>query len=111
MPPHPERRDLTGAHVFLHAHSDDEAIFTAATMHRLARRGPTWGSGPGRGTPAQRDRTHVHDHQHGGPGSARDARAPSTSWRTTTPRGTHRPLIGAHQALGDTAFPMQPVSE
>ncbi|HVQ96467.1 MAG TPA: PIG-L family deacetylase [Mycobacteriales bacterium] len=25
--------------VFLHAHPDDEAIFTAATMHRLARRG------------------------------------------------------------------------
>ncbi|SNR24500.1 PIG-L family deacetylase [Blastococcus mobilis] len=40
MSPHPERRDLTGrTAVFLHAHPDDEAIFTAATMHRLARRG------------------------------------------------------------------------
>jgi len=33
-------RDLTGRTVaFLHAHPDDESIFTGATMHRLARRG------------------------------------------------------------------------
>jgi LmbE family N-acetylglucosaminyl deacetylase len=34
------KTDLTGRTVVvLHAHPDDEAIFTAATMHRLARRG------------------------------------------------------------------------
>jgi LmbE family N-acetylglucosaminyl deacetylase len=34
------RPDLTGRTVVvLHAHPDDESIFTAATMHRLARRG------------------------------------------------------------------------
>jgi LmbE family N-acetylglucosaminyl deacetylase len=34
------RTDLTGRTVVvLHAHPDDESIFTAATMHRLARRG------------------------------------------------------------------------
>src|SRR5687768_15984802 len=39
-PDHSPRRDLTGRTVaFLHAHPDDEAIFTGATMHRLARRG------------------------------------------------------------------------
>jgi LmbE family N-acetylglucosaminyl deacetylase len=37
LPPAP---DLTGrCAVLLHAHPDDEAIFTAATMHRLARAG------------------------------------------------------------------------
>ncbi|HVE31100.1 MAG TPA: PIG-L family deacetylase, partial [Mycobacteriales bacterium] len=35
-----QQRTLTGRTVVvLHAHPDDEAIFTAATMHRLARRG------------------------------------------------------------------------
>ena len=35
-----QQRTLSGRTVVvLHAHPDDEAIFTAATMHRLARRG------------------------------------------------------------------------
>jgi len=35
----PVRTKTTGTVVVLHAHPDDEAIFTAATMHRLARHG------------------------------------------------------------------------
>lgn len=35
----PVRTDTTGTVVVFHAHPDDEAIFTAATMHRLARHG------------------------------------------------------------------------
>ena len=39
-PAHTQQRTLAGRTVVvLHAHPDDEAIFTAATMHRLARHG------------------------------------------------------------------------